>query len=310
MVNQTNLTKPDPNTPLAAYLNENSNIFTLNINQQDNLGNNLKALDKDIKDYNTTVQALKAGQSEQIFNQLQAENEKKDPQWLSTLEGTTSKDITNKIESNLNAQLQNVNSEYDDISKINNTMRDTHGSQDIYNTMVTEDLQKNLSKLKDTSNEIATKTRVAEINQEYADSKSKRIKALGGGIAIIPLSVILMGFTIGGYLSWKTFFGIVTTICVIYGSYLIYMFTNSATDPYTSPYTSDFQAFRDWITTAIGHAGSVLTDCEKCPEPSSSPKSKPSPNPTGSGNVYTGDNQGFVYYDGSAPSTTITASST
>jgi len=286
------LTKPtNQDIPVAKALNASPTIFTDNINDN----SNLRALDKDITDYDKTIAALKAGQSKDIYNKLANLNDTKDPKWYTDFQTTTNKDVINKIESNLNNQLTNVASEYNDVSRV-------------YNTLVTSDIDANLRQLNKTADEVATKTRVVEINHNYTLLKAKKINALKIGLILVFLTVFPLVLAMSKHIGWLTFFGALVGIVVVYGIYLIYVFTQDSTNPHTSPYTSDYQAFEDWLSSAISSAGNDLTKCSPCPTPNSKPKPDPTPS-KGDTDVYVGDNTGFIYYDGSSPQQTITSSS-
>lgn len=298
---QSDITQPIGGTPVAKAFNTSPDVTMYT----DSDKANLQALDKDITDYNKTITALKTGMSKSTFDQIKSHNDNKDPKWYASYETDNNTAVINKIQSNLNNQLKNIKSEYNDAANTHNTYRDTHKSQDRYNTYVVDDINNNLSQLDKTAQEIATKTRIAEINHEYSELKAKKINALKVGLVLAFLTVFPLVLAMSGHISWLTFFGTLVTITVIYGIYLIYVFTRSATDPYTSPYTSDYQAFQDWLATSISAAGNELTDCKPCP----GPKPKPDPKPeTKSTDRWVGDNQGYIYYDGSSPQQVITGS--
>jgi hypothetical protein len=266
----------------------------------------LQALDKDNTEYNKTITALKNGISKTTFDQIKSHNESKNPNWYASYESDTNNSIINKISSNLNNQLQNIKTEYKDTAFIHNKYRNSHKSQDIYNTYIVDDINTNLSQLDKTAQEIATKTRIAEINHEYTELKSKKINALKVGLILAFLAVFPLVLAMSNHISWLTFFGILIVTTVIYGIYLIYVFTLSATDPYISPYKSDYSAFQDWLESSITAAGNDLTKCQPCKNPNN-PKSD-STSDKKSTDRWVSDNQGYIYYDGSSPQQVITGS--
>ena len=214
-----------------------------------------------------------------------------------------------------------MKNEYSDYANINNTQRDIHANNTIKNDMVSKDLDQNIDKLQKTANEISTKTRIIEINQEAANTKNKRINALKIGLIVAFLTVVPLVLAISQHISWSVFFSILVLAVVIYGIYLIYVFTKNTTDPYTSPYTSDYQAFQDWMINAVGYAGDNLTKCKPCPSKcdnkscdnldnvdntdcDNNNNNNNNDTPT---KVTIGDNQGYNYYDGSSDQQLITA---
>lgn len=309
------MTHPAANTPAANAFNKADRpIYTLDMSSTETSDHNadLRALNKDVKTYNTTIQNLQAPNKDSkntMFDKISAINTKTDKDWYSDFEDTTAKDIDTKIQANLGTQLTNVKAEYKDIAKINNTLRDANYTRDVHNTILNSDFQNQLKILRKTQNEIVTKTRVTEINQEYAEEKNKRIAALKIGLILSFIAVFPLVAAMSGYISWLIFFSLLVFIIVIYGIYLIYVFTQSQTDPYTSPYKSDAQAFSNWLNAAIGSAGDTLVKCKPCPKPDPNPDPTPDPDHPNfyKPDAYVGDNKGVVYYDGSAPPQLITA---
>lgn len=289
--NNTPKISPISGTPVADAFKEVSS------------SSNLQALDKDITDYNKTITALKDGQKD-IYEAVKSSNAIKDPKWFTKYNNDTAKDITSKIESNLNNQLNNIKMEYTDVAKTNNRYRELNRNQDIHNTMLLNDVGESLTKLDKTAKDIATKSRIVELNQEYASSKANKINALKVGLILAFLSVFPLVLAMSHKISWLVFFIILTVTFSIYGIYLLYIFSKTTTDPYTSPYRSDFQAFKDWSLAAIEEAGDELTRCKPCPD-KYPPDDTPSNTNIKDTDVYVGDNKGYVYYDGSEPQQVI-----
>lgn len=288
-------------------------------------GGQLGALNGDLDVNDTIMHNVRLGKNPEIvYDNIDAINKNVNSNWHSDYTNTTKDNIDNKISDNLNNQLKNINTEYKDSQQINQAYRNINLNNAMKNNMVTSDINDNLTKLQKTADDIATKSRIVEINHEYSERKNKRINALKIGLIIAFLMVVPLVFAISQHISWPVFFVILVFTTVMYGIYLVYIFTKQKTDPYTSPYTSDYQAFQDWLIGYVGQGGDDFIKCNPCPKKcTSEPDAKScsnleqvdcsdSDNDDNSGkdtDVTIGDNKGYVYYDGSTDAELVTPQS-
>jgi hypothetical protein len=197
----------------------------------------------------------------------------------------------------------NVKKEYNEVSKTVNLSRKNMMDANEIMTLKNRELEHQLDNIEDIENDITTKTRLIELNNQKTIIKNKEIKALTLFFALLLFFVI--PYTL--YLSKRI--KLVTLYLIIFISiliYLFYLFFYLNLGRFEQAFNSEIDSAKktgNALEKAIINTGQMIEEdlkdfiglnC-KCPEDKEEKTKKPS---SVTGNVL---KDGFDYYDGSAP---------
>jgi hypothetical protein len=197
----------------------------------------------------------------------------------------------------------NVKKEYNEVSKTVNLSRKNMMDANEIMTLKNRELEHQLDNIEDIENDITTKTRLIELNNQKTIIKNKEIKALTLFFALLLFFVI--PYTL--YLSKRI--KLITLYLIIFVSiliYLFYLFFYLNLGRFEQAFNSEIDSAKktgNALEKAIINTGQMIEEdlkdfiglnC-KCPEDKEEKTKKPS---SVTSNVL---KDGFDYYDGSAP---------
>jgi len=197
----------------------------------------------------------------------------------------------------------NVKKEYNEVSKTVNLSRKNMMDANEIMTLKNRELEHQLDNIEDIENDITTKTRLIELNNQKTIIKNKQIKALTLFFALLLFFVIPYTLYLSKRIKLVTLYLIIFVSILIYLFYLFFYLNLGRVEQAFNNEIGMMTKTGNALSNTIMNTGHMIEqdlkdfiglNC-KCPENKEEKTKKPS---SLSSNVL---KDGFDYYDGSAP---------
>jgi len=264
-----------------------------------------KSLNNNLNSANDGVTKL-AGSQFDIYKKVVADKIKTDPDWVNNHKNEIYKNTTQKIENNLNEIIKNLSSNYNKKAEIYNTQSEIINKHQDLVEIGNEKLNKQLNAMSDIANDIATKTRIIELNEESVKKALLTKRLLIGFIILLPLLVIpilmiLFGIVtsyIGGGIIFAMIFGYIIYMVIMINKHKVKQFlkpTMKQISKYEKAVSKYYEKEKDELSKELSEF--VYGECDCPPEEAEEGDHKR----YDKGDYMLKANGPFYYYDGSAP---------
>lgn len=216
------------------------------------------------------------------------------------------KQMQHKIVSNLNEQVKNVANEYNIQNDLYNDKQKILNKYDFYISLQNEKLQTQLDKLQKIEDTVSTKTSLVRHNQNSYNEKLKTISSLHAFFIFGGLIMFCLIAFLGGKISLPVFMSISVISIMLYIIY--YFYINDIFFFKSIPQDIHFKT-KEIGKGVVSEADQLRYDINKslnkhcdCPDEAPNRDEGDEPlGPSGEKARLQPTNQGFHYYDGSAP---------
>ena len=248
------------------------------------------------------------GFSDSLYGDLTNYKTTMNNNWQTEYSDNVKNNQLNNIVSNLNSISTNLAKDYNKKTKIYNQQVDIINRNQKLVDEKNEIINNQLDSLQDLQNNISNKERLIELNKANYTKDNRSIKLLGGAFIMFFALVIPIFLLITKTISLNLGLLLILAIIIAYVIYAIIISNKMKVLKFTKPLRKDISKYEKAISKFYKNdirdkiANYAYGDCVCPEEEEENPNPNPGPDvPPGTVKFVLNQNDGFWYYDGSAP---------